>query len=302
MVAKSYKLNPKRLFFQYRDHLSGYDPWKIKEDLIFPEHFGAKMSIDDTCMWKGELYTVIGNRMTGKLAAFIKGTKARGVSSKLGRVPIKKLMRVREITLDMASSYDWVTRTCFPNAVKVVDRFHVEKLVQEGVQSVRIEYRQEALKEKEPHKISYENGDTKRELLARSRYLLFKKEEDWIPTQRERALILFREYPRIEKAYQLAQSLKLIYNTSINKREAKERLKLWYQLVKTQEIKSMEGVITTIKKHEGRILNYFINRATNAFGEQLNHKLKHFRNICRGVNDKKFFLFRVSKYFSPPKI
>jgi len=302
MVARSYKLHPKRLFFQYRDHLSGYDPLKIGKDLVFPEHFGAKMSIDDTCLWKGEYYTVIGNKMTGKLAALIKGTKAEVVNHALAILPREIRYGVKEISMDMASSYDWVTRVNFPNAVKIVDRFHAEKLVSEGVQSIRIQYRQEVLRNDPKGKVKYENGDTKRELLARSRYLLYKKEEDWSDSQRQRAQILFREYPDIEIAYQLAQSLKQIFNTARTRKEGEERLKTWYQLVKSQELDAMLGVAKTIKSHEGRILNYFLCGSTNAFGEQLNHKLKHFRNICRGINDKKFFLFRVSKYFSPQKM
>ena len=300
-VARSYALHPKRLFIAYRDHLSGFKREEMGEDLLYPEHVGARMSIDDTCLWKGEFYTVLGNKMTGKLAGLLKGTKAATISSKLYALPLAVRMQVREISLDMASSYDWVTRECFPNAIKVVDRFHVEKLVSEAVQSIRVQYRQEALKEAKPYDRQYENGDTKKELLARSRYLLFKKEEEWTPSQRMRATILFREYPDIEVAYHLAQSLKQIYNTTRLRTEAEKRIKTWYQLVKGQELEAFVGVLKTIKKHEGRILNYFPNKVTNAFAESLNAKLKQFRNICKGVNDKKFFLFRVSKYFSPLK-
>ncbi|MCD8413596.1 transposase [Tenacibaculum finnmarkense] len=36
-----------------------------------------------------------------------------------------------------------------------------------------------------------ENGETKRQLLARSRFTLFKSEEKWTENQKERAVILF---------------------------------------------------------------------------------------------------------------
>ena len=44
---------------------------------------------------------------------------------------------------------------------------------------------------------TFENGDSRKQLLARSRYLLFKKDELWSESQRKRARILFREYPDI---------------------------------------------------------------------------------------------------------
>ncbi|GHV52728.1 hypothetical protein FACS1894181_16050 [Bacteroidia bacterium] len=39
----------------------------------------------------------------------------------------------------------------------------------------------------------YENGDTCKQLLARSRYLLFKPPEKWTLKQKQRAKILFEQ-------------------------------------------------------------------------------------------------------------
>ena len=43
------------------------------------------------------------------------------------------------------------------------------------------------------------------------------------------------------------------------------------------------------------ILNYFVNRETNAFAESFNAKIKAFRAQFRGVKDKAFFLYRLAK-------
>ena len=45
------------------------------------------------------------------------------------------------------------------------------------------------------------------------------------------------------------------------------------------------------------VLNYFINRSTNAHAESLNSKLKGFRAQLRGVQDLPFFMFRASIVF-----
>ena len=58
----------------------------------------------------------------------------------------------------------------------------------------------------------FKNGDTHKELLVRSRYLLFKSAEKWSESQKERARILFREYPDIKRAYGLSHSLRMIFN------------------------------------------------------------------------------------------
>ncbi|MDE6091228.1 MAG: transposase [Duncaniella sp.] len=47
--------------------------------------------------------------------------------------------------------------------------------------------------------------------------------------------------------------------------------------------------------HYDTILNFFINRSTNAGAESFNAKVKAFRSQFRGVTDIPFFLFRLSK-------
>ncbi len=50
-----------------------------------------------------------------------------------------------------------------------------------------------------------ENGDTLKQLLARSRYLLFKNEVNWTPSQNHRAELLFKLYPDLNEAYKISQ-------------------------------------------------------------------------------------------------
>ena len=115
----------------------------------------------------------------------------------------------------MAPNMEQTARICFPAARRVTDRFHVQKLAYEAVQEMRVKARWEALDEesiqmaharacgKIYHAPVFENGDSRKQLLARSIYLLYKKESLWTESQRMRAAILFREYPDIKKAYYL---------------------------------------------------------------------------------------------------
>ena len=54
-------------------------------------------------------------------------------------------------------------------------------------------------------------------------------------------------------------------------------------------------VIDTFVNHYDTILNFFVNRQTNAGAESFNAKVKAFRSQFRGVADIPFFLFRLSK-------
>lgn len=297
----------KDLSEHYRKRLSGYDETTAPEELFHPENMGKRMAIDETALVRGELFTILTNKDTGKLVALMKGTKASEVTAKLMRhLSVEKRMAVEEVTLDMDTGFEWVTNQCFLNAEKVVDRFHVQKLVAECVQALRITERQKILsarrearkaKMRMPAEKPYENGDTPRELLARSRYLLFKPVHSWTEKQKERAMILFREHPDIQRAYELSQQLKQLYDKSMSRDVAAILLRQWCQACDLSAIPEMEDAAASVLRHEGRILNFWSNRATNAFAESFNAKLKHFRGMLRGVRDLKFFLFRCEGYF-----
>lgn len=187
------------------------------------------MGIDEVCLSQGELYTILINKertgRSGSIIAIIKGTDVKIVTSVLLRLPRRRRFQVREITLDMAPNMEQIARVCFPVARRVTDRFHVQKLAYEAVQEMRVKARWEALDEesiqiaharacgKIYHAPVFENGDSRKQLLARSIYLLYKKESLWTESQRVRAAILFREYPDIKKAYYLSMRLGLIYHS-----------------------------------------------------------------------------------------
>lgn len=303
---------------QYKEHLSGYDSWTEKEHaqewLLFPENIGPYLSIDETSISKGELYTLVTNKEAhggkGSLVAIVKGVKSEDVINVLEKLPEEKLQEVKEVTLDLSDSMRKIVRRCFTSATRVIDRFHVQKLACDAVQEIRVGHRWEAIQEDtdareeakgtgrkyEPH--CFENGDTRKELLARSRYLLFKSADKWSEGQKERARILFREYPDIERAYGLCHSLRMIFNKRSVKAGARTNLARWYRDVEESGFDSFNTIAATIYEHNDEILNFYNRRATNAAAESFNAKIKAFRAQLRGVVDGKFFLFRVMKLYA----
>ena len=240
----------------------------------------------------------------------IEGTKSDTIGLILKKIPLSLRKIVKEITLDMAGSMERIVRESFPNAIKVTDRFHVQQIISEAVQEIRINVKKEivnkenkSIKWHRENKIKfqpfiYKNGDTKKQLLARSRYLLFKASSKWTDSQKIRAQILFREYPNIKKAYELSMMFRNVYECNKTKVDAKQGLERWYQKIKEKNILEFSQASETIRLHETTILNYFKNRSTNASAESFNAKLKHFRSIVRGVRDRRFHLFRIAKLYA----
>ena len=187
------------------------------------------------------------------------------------------------------------------------DRFHVQKLYYDALDDMRIAYRWTARdKENEEMKrakergeayrpFRYSNGDTRKQLLARAKFILTKHKSKWTESQRLRAEIIFENYPELKKAYDLAMELTDIYNAKSIKDAARLKLAKWFNKVEKLGIDNFYTVIDTFKNHYDTILNFFVNRATNANAESFNAKVKAFRAQFRGVTDIPFFLYRLMK-------
>ncbi len=281
---------------------------------MYKENIGAYLSIDETCLSQGELYTIVTNKdghgKKGTLVAMVHGTKSEEVIWALLKLPRSLRMKVKEITLDLSPTMRIIAKKAFPKATLVCDRFHVQRLMSEAISDLRVDYRWQAidLENKEielakeegrkyiPH--IFENGDTRKQLLARSRHIIMKHFSKWTHTQSVRAQILFRQYPAIEEAYRISMELTQIYNTTSDKKTGLTRLARWYDKVEKLNLKFFKSVIDTMQNNYGTICNYFENRSTNAAAESFNAKVKAFRAQFRGVRDIPFFIFRLTKLFA----
>ena len=200
-------------------------------------------------------------------------------------------------------------RMCFPESSLVTDRFHVVKLVMEALQHLRIKYRWEEIeKENQAIKIAkeqnlkyipltFDNDDSPKQLLARSRYIIAKKPNEWTENQKIRAELLFRNYPILHKAYKHTLEFRNIYEET-SKEIAREKMTNWVQKTKQLNMTVFNTAANSLKYHLETILNFFIKRHTNANAESFNSKIKLFRANQRGVVDVKFFLFRMEKLFA----
>ena len=129
----------------------------------------------------------------------------------------------------------------------VADKFHVVKHIIEAVQTVRLRLKQEEIaklpttkkerKEYEKH-TKLINGESRIELLTRSRYVLFKRTENWTVSQQKRAILLFETFPLIKTTYELTQQIpKWLDKENVGQYEWKieQQLIHWYDLCRTSE-------------------------------------------------------------------
>lgn len=281
------------------------------------------MSLDETCLSNGDVYTILTNKAAhggkGALAAMVRGVASDTVSAILRKVPLRQRLKVKTVTTDLSSAMMLIVRNVFPGASLVNDRFHVQQLISEAVDQLRIRHRWEVLdaenkairdhrqkrkeaKSKEERDLigqwepkRMENGETMPQIMARSRHIILKHKSKWSDQQRIRARILFTMFPDLEMAYGLFLKLVDIFNEKTSVGVARLNLARWYNEVEAFGNNEFNKVLETFENHNTTIINYFERRLTNASAESFNAKIKAFRTQFRGVGDIKFWVSGFSR-------
>ena len=323
-----YGLNGSTLRKQYKETISSFRTWgqleHAEEYVLHPENVTENLSLDETCLSNGEVYSVLTSKEAhgkkGALVAMVRGVASDVVVKVLRKIPEDKRSKVKTITTDLSSSMMLTARRAFPSASLINDRFHVQQLMNEAVDTLRIELRWKVLEEEnkaieawrrerqqakstgekpsrwEPKRMS--NGETLPQIMARSRHLILQHSSKWNETQCKRAEILFETFPTLKKAYELSLALTEIFNKKSTIDAARLNLAKWYNQVEAFGCTVFNKVTETFKNHTQTILNYFSDRLTNASAESFNAKIKTLRSQFRGVRDIPFFMFRLSTLYS----
>lgn len=303
---------------------------KVFVPICISENIGKDMCIDEKQIGE-DFYTIISNRGTGQIAFMANTTRSAELYQ--ASLPIrKKLEEIKIINRDLARSYKRFCNLSMPNADQVGDKFHVIKLLLDAQQAVRIgarrkietskrkehklfkhsekQRKEDCLKSGEKYKKGkfasteqvLSNNETVSEILQRSRFLLYKFPEQWTESQKGRSLVLFSEFPDIEKAYNLSIEFRNWYskkNIGVNKLVIEKGLYQWYEDVEKSGITELMNLSSTVERNESSILNYFYhNGSSNAMAENRNGKIKKFINLNQGTRDRDFFFFRLKKYFT----
>lgn len=300
---------------------------RIRVPVVAMEHYGTHIAIDEKHI-RGRYHTIISNGSTGKIILMIRSTKSRALYAIVRQhFSSEQMMGVKVVTKDGAQAYDWLSRQAFPNAAKVLDKFHVLKWVFDALQQVRIQLKNEYIiteHEKEQRlkhqyqialkkaKVSGEkvsksdfklrpevlaNGETVKEVLHRSRYLLYKYEDQWNEEQIKRAQCLFDKYPQFEAIYiQVLQFRTWYSKDNIGKDPNLQLYKLmdWIEDMRQYKMPALRALATTIKSKAGQIVNYFITGKTNAPAEALNRNIKRFIGVNYGIRELEYFYYRLN--------
>jgi len=191
----------------------------------------------------------------------------------LSQQPLAVREQVEEVSMDMWGDFPKVVKEVFPNAVIVIDRFHVMKAVNDELNKIR---KQVGM---------FERG---------SKFLLLKNGEDLKEEETKNLEQILSYSTRLKKAYEWKEEFRAIYEQSLSIEEGKKKIKQWL----CQAYTIYCEVIGTIQSHLDGICNYFRNRTTNSAMEGMNNRIKLIKRQAYGFVNFQNFRERLLACFS----
>lgn len=175
------------------------------------------------------------------------------------------------VTMDMWKPYRDAVKEVIPNAIIVVDHFHVIKEVNAALDIIRRELQKTVSKEE-------------RKYLKDSKYLLLTAQEKLDKVKERKRDALFEHFPMFERPYYVKELLREFYQ-----QETREDAEVWYENIRAviedyEGLEAFENVLLTIDNWHDEIFNYFDYKYTNAITESINKQINEIGISGRGYS------------------
>jgi transposase len=183
---------------------------------------------------------------------------------------------ITTVCTDIWEGYITAVEEVLPNAMIVLDRFHVIRHARDGVDTLR---KQEVRRLKK---------ELPKEAAAGFKHTLwpFRKRSDALETaEQERLETLLAYSPPLRQAYALREQLTAIFDTARSKADGLRRLRLWRRRVEKSELTCFDPFLSLLDRWLDLVANYFISHHTSSFVEGLNNKLKVLKRRCYGLQN-----------------
>ncbi|EPZ51469.1 transposase [Bacteriovorax sp. BAL6_X] len=189
---------------------------------------------------------------------------------------IKGRENVKNVVIDMSTTFKKFARSHFPNSTITVDKFHVIKLFNHHLNTIRIETMKHRVFEKS-------RTSPMRRLYLTNRSRLNRSQRNIV----DHINWMFGELGEI---YEFKEQMLKIYNMRGKKRAEKAYIKLTDAMALSGR-KQVQSLRRTLMKWRKEILNYFRTRITNGKTEGYNRKAKLIQRKAYGY--RKFENYRL---------
>ena len=244
-----------------------------------------RLNVDEHSFSGRDLKITIGEINNKKILAVLKDDRQTTLRRYFQTWPEESKSRVKEVCIDMKSSYLTVLEEVFPEAEIVTDRFHVVKEMVRQVEELR--------------KIMQNKGRIGDKRI--NRFLLARNREDLNILEQKRLRVIFEEnkkFPALQNAYFVKEKVREIYQVR-NKKEAERKFEMLISQLEQFEVGKIREMRDTLKRWKPYILNFFDSRTTNAFIEGCHNKIKLLKRMSYGFRNFNNYVLKITLAFAP---
>lgn len=247
------------------------------------------LGIDEIALKKGHdsYMTIISARLDdGKLRvlAVIEGRCKAGVKAFLESIPLHLRKTVTTVCTDMYDGFVYAAIEVFGIQAVVVDRYHVAKLYRKPLDKLRI---------KEMKRLKKELDSEEYARLEGMMWILRKQHECLSEADKSKLELLYKYSPELKKAHSYALKLTCIFNSYCGRKSGMAKISRWIKKVEKSGLTCFDSFISTLKKYQPYIANYFKQRKNSGFVEGLNNKIKVAKRRCYGFASVKTIFQRL---------
>lgn len=204
------------------------------------------------------------------------------VVERLGRLHDKD--RVLVVTMDMSRTFRDAVAAKLPDAVVVIDKFHVVRMASQSMEVVRKSIRGGL-------------DDKSRRKMMHDRFILLRRRKDLEDAQVETMESWFKLFPLLKTAHELKEGFYNIWDECDTRQKAETAYAEWEAKIPVELTSAFKPVVTAVKNWKADIFAYFDHRATNATTEALNGLTKVIARNGRGYS---FRAIRAKMLYARP--
>lgn len=241
-----------------------------------------RLAIDEIAIAKGHRYLTVVMDLDSGAIVFVGDTKGHEALIPFWKMLGRYKNNIEAVATDMGQAYLFAVRENLPDAVHVLDHFHVVKSFNGKLSDLRRDLYREAV------------SCLQKDVLKGTRWLLLKNPENLDASKNE--MIRLEEALRLNRplatAYYLKEELRSFWNKA-SKEAADKAIRSWIGKAEASGISILRSFAKTLAIHKRAILAYYDYPISTGPLEGVNNKIKTMKRQAYGFRDIEFFKLRI---------
>jgi len=193
--------------------------------------------------------------------------------------PLSERLKVKHVSIDLSTFFKRLAKELFPRAQIAADHFHVVRLANDALDTVRKD-------------VQAKLPAAQRKHFKRSRYLLLKRETD-LDTEEYQALqIILNFSDKLSAAYAMKEQYFKLFDSKDATTFCKNLLK-FRLAVEKQDIPAFNKLLKTTVKWKKEIIHGIATELNNGFTEGCNTTIKTLKRVSFGYSNFNSFRRRI---------